>query len=71
MATCNVPGYRCYGCDIEFYDLQASVEVLAAACDVVRRAKDQVVLEQIEASLLAGKQQLARVSHLRNPNSSQ
>lgn len=62
VAWSEVPGYRCETCNLEFYDLGASIEVLEVARKVVQEANDETTLERIEASLNAGKQHRAKFS---------
>lgn len=63
IARCDrVPGYRCDSCDLEFYDLHASIAVLEQARRIAQEARDETTLERIEASLEAGRRHLARFS---------
>lgn len=59
IAIGEVPGYRCDACDLEFYDLRASVEVLDAAREIVSASNDKETLKRLEGSLKAGKRVLA------------
>ena len=66
IARCVVPGYRCdrsscglYG--VEFYDLNASIEVLEAVRPILKEARDEATLRRINASLNAGRQHRAQI----------
>jgi hypothetical protein len=51
-ARCDrVPGYRCDRCDVEFYVLPASIQVLEAALRVVKQAGDDGAAARVKGFL--------------------
>lgn len=55
VAKGDVPGYKCDECELDFYDLGASIAVLETALKVVQQAGDELIARGVEASLNAVK----------------
>ena len=56
----QVAGYQCDHCDLQFYELAASVDIQRAALHEVRESHDKFRAKQLVASIAAGEEQIAR-----------